>query len=59
VALSGLVHRGKPRPSDRAGHVDLTGDDHDVCALVDREPGARKLTEAPGPVDHVGQHDFA
>ena len=27
VALSGLEHRGKPRPSDRAGDVDLTGDD--------------------------------
>ena len=35
VALSGLEHRGKPRPSDRAGDVDLTGDDHDVSALVD------------------------
>ena len=44
VALSGLEHRGKPRPSDRAGDVDLTGDDHDVCALVDLvilEPLAR------------------
>jgi hypothetical protein len=35
VALSGLEHGGKPRPSDRAGDVDLTGDDHDVSALMD------------------------
>ena len=35
VALGGLEHRGEARPSGRAGEVDLTGDHHDVGALVD------------------------
>ena len=35
VALGGLEDRGEPGSPDGAGEVDLTGDDHDVCALVD------------------------
>ena len=35
VALGGLEDRGEPGSSDGAGEVDLAGDDHDVCALVD------------------------
>jgi hypothetical protein len=35
VALGGLEDRGEPGSSDGADAVDLNGDDHDICALVD------------------------